>query len=60
MVTRINSNLYYELLLNNNNDIETIEIIQKLQKYTRQLEEIVFPPPKDPLVQTWIKEGMIK
>lgn len=59
MVEKINSTNLYDLLLCSTTDKEIIEIILMLQKYTKSLEDIVFPPPKDPLVRQWIKEGLI-
>ena len=58
-----------EKILTDNHFAVLLECIQTTEQsiayhtiktYLEQLENIVFPEPKDPLVRKWIEEGLIR
>ena len=51
---------YFNLLIENCRTTEENIAIHTIKTYVAQLENIIFPEPKDPLVNEWIDKGWIK
>ena len=51
---------YFAVLLEHIQTTEESIAYHAIKVYLEELESIVFPAPKDPLVRKWIEDGLIK
>lgn len=51
---------YFAVLLEHIQTTEESIAYHAIKVYLEQLESVVFPGPKDPLVRKWIEDGLIK
>ncbi|MBO7210051.1 MAG: hypothetical protein J6V44_03440 [Methanobrevibacter sp.] len=57
---KVSTDYFFNILQQFSLTSEEQEEVLKIKKYIHDMEGIIFPEPKDPLVIEWINKGWIK